>query len=523
MQTSLSELANMILTVRSQSQDDILIEKLGTRHTKPENELIQKMHDLSLPLGAVCQPITERAGAKHSQQDRVMVQRAHDSCVDLGATCPEKAQHMDDNLYGSDAKIERHLRGKHSQKRHSGKEGGSGEKKPSSKSKSKTDEAFSTLPDNLGLLSSQISKPIVNKLSKLTSDELSKEMDAQLKTLETTNDFKKKQEANVKATLIERALKKQLKGLKKQLKNKADVTKSQSDAPNYTPATDPRRCKNCKQFLGDPGRDWCERYEFVADQDYFCDSWEAQRPDEIPGYRAKADLAWLTGEILVLRHMQGKHNQKRHGWKYGTTKDAKRAFKDSDKSEREVYKERARGKRDTAIRLSKEVGVIGTKRGRLHLVTPYNAEFVSDLKSNVVASKRTWDSERRRWLVDPSERKTAMAVMRDHFNVADQDKIGVEGVRKLHKDTKITRIKNNQKIIRANQEKFTNEISVLEDEIGSYSRQSRSRRKMDDLRRKALFEYALRDSRSRKIDEFKDIQIRGMSAAIREIGLSGGV
>jgi hypothetical protein len=90
---------------------------------------------------------------------------------------------------------------------------------------------------------------------------------------------------------------------KEATRNKADLTtRAQSDAPNYQAADTPQRCANCRFFLGDPGRDWCERFDFTADQDYHCDDWEAQRPDEIPGYVAnKADLAALTEGILTLR------------------------------------------------------------------------------------------------------------------------------------------------------------------------------------------------------------------------------
>jgi hypothetical protein len=81
-----------------------------------------------------------------------------------------------------------------------------------------------------------------------------------------------------------------------------EVSKAQSDAPNYAPASTPQRCANCRFFLGDPGRDWCERFDFTADEDYHCDAWEAQRPDEIPGYVAnKGNLAALTEGILILR------------------------------------------------------------------------------------------------------------------------------------------------------------------------------------------------------------------------------
>jgi 2'-5' RNA ligase len=82
---------------------------------------------------------------------------------------------------------------------------------------------------------------------------------------------------------------------------KETVTKGQLDAPNYKAASTPQRCKNCKFFRGDPGEDYCALFNCTADQDYVCDDWEAQRPDEIPGYIEGKSLAALTEGILILR------------------------------------------------------------------------------------------------------------------------------------------------------------------------------------------------------------------------------
>lgn len=72
------------------------------------------------------------------------------------------------------------------------------------------------------------------------------------------------------------------------------ITKAQSDAPNYQPASTPQRCANCRFFLGDPGRDWCDLFDFTADPDYVSDAWEAQRPNEIPEYNGVSRKGDIT-------------------------------------------------------------------------------------------------------------------------------------------------------------------------------------------------------------------------------------
>jgi 2'-5' RNA ligase len=191
-----------------------LIEKIGARHTKTENELIQKIHDLALELGAECHPIVRRAGARHSHADQSMVQRIHDDCAGLGAEC--KALKRDKLHYSQ-----------------------------------------------------------VMKETGLTYPEILKKYfpNAKADNQEVTED---------------------------EIRHRLEF-KGQLDAPNYKAASTPQRCANCKFFRGDPGEDYCTLFDFTADQDYVCDDWEAQRPDEIPGYIEGKSLAALTEGILILR------------------------------------------------------------------------------------------------------------------------------------------------------------------------------------------------------------------------------
>jgi hypothetical protein len=392
-----------------------LIEKIGARHTGAECALIQKMHDLTLDLGAECHPLTRRAGARHSHADQGLVQRMHDDCAGLGATC--KALPEKDRVYGSQVLKEGEIikggptSGNWGHSGRKGKRGGSSSgggfrrigvkpgskpsrkkiaaakkkqakpksqvkpktakkpkskprpqakpkaaarppvkpapaKKPAAKKKQAKTAAKPTsfrgiikdLPKNLGLLETKRRNNIINQLTKLSSDELDKYSNAIMKEFDKLMSSKGSdtdlvsRNAAIQIRWVETALKRQLKKAQKELAkiSKSDqdtfakdieditklikkvgnrrkkieavlITKAQSDAPNYQAADTPQRCANCR-FLGDPGRDWCDLFDFTADPDYHCDDWEAQRPDEIPGYVAnKGDLAALTEGILTLR------------------------------------------------------------------------------------------------------------------------------------------------------------------------------------------------------------------------------
>lgn len=282
-----------------------LIEKIGARHTGAECSSIQKMHNLTLDLGAECHPLTRRAGARHSHADRAMVQRMHDDCVGLGAEC--KALPEKDRVYGSQvlkeepgAEVTKHLPGKHRQKAHSGGKGASGKTGRKGTKKPNAASIAGGLPENLGLMDRKKKTSTIKQLSELSTNELEKAFSTNNKRLDNPKNDLELRNALIFGKMLEDATKKRVKRLKAK---KADlITRAQSDAPNYQPASTPQRCANCRFFLGDPGRDWCEKFDFTADLDYVSDAWEAQRPDEIPGYVAnKGDLAALTEGILILR------------------------------------------------------------------------------------------------------------------------------------------------------------------------------------------------------------------------------
>jgi hypothetical protein len=200
-----------------------------------------------------------------------MIQRIHDDCSGLGAAC--KAMPEKDRVYSSqvlkEGEIIKHLAGKHRQKTHGGGKGAKGRE-----TKKKTASGItSKLPKNLGLMDRKKKIAIIKELSELPTGELEKAFSANNKKLDNPNNDLELRNALIFGKMLEDATKKK----KAKLKRKAALTlRAQADAPNYAPASTPQRCKNCKFFLGDPGRDWCERFDFTADR----------QPDEIPGYVA---------------------------------------------------------------------------------------------------------------------------------------------------------------------------------------------------------------------------------------------
>lgn len=149
----------------------------------------------------------------------------------------------------------------------------------------KQDKDLGDIPKDLTKMSEKQFDASVKKLSKLPLKELRRRQDLNEKQTKIAYDAKNDsalKNLKVREELYLEAI------MEKEFKANL-TTRAQSDAPNYLPASTPERCKTCTHFRGDPGEDYCTRFEFTADQDYVCDDWEADNPDEIPGYVDKAD------------------------------------------------------------------------------------------------------------------------------------------------------------------------------------------------------------------------------------------
>lgn len=80
---------------------------------------------------------------------------------------------------------------------------------------------------------------------------------------------------------------------------KALIQQAQVDAPNYRPASSINRCANCVHFNGQR----CDLFDFAADPDYLCDSWEERLPDvgEIRALIEQAGARHSRGDNRMLQ------------------------------------------------------------------------------------------------------------------------------------------------------------------------------------------------------------------------------
>jgi hypothetical protein len=176
-------------------------------------------------------------------------------------------------------------------------------------------------------------------------------------------------------------------------------------------------------------------------------------------------------------------------------------------------------RRQIAKNPERDVAIMSAnKGGGRTFETPYNAGFVDDLKNNIPYNMRQWNPEKKRWVVAPEMADTAADIASQYFHVADGRNMTAAQVKQVKRAVRTTRIKNAQKVLRQNVGKIESEIADLDEVISGYSYSSRSRRKADAIRRRALFQYTLRDLNA-KPESMEDIQMRGMAKALEELGL----
>ena len=135
-----------------------------------------------------------------------------------------------------------------------------------------------------------------------------------------------------------------------------------------------------------------------------------------------------------------------------------------------------------------QLGFINTESdGYLRLYTPYNAAFVRDLKANIPYSMRKWDGTY--WRVDGRYKTQVEKAMEGKYVVSHE----MSRKERDYLRNYVSKQRFNTLRSRVNDAipEINSKIDKLTEWIDSYSFSSRSSRKMDYIRQKALYEHTL--------------------------------
>jgi len=167
--------------------------------------------------------------------------------------------------------------------------------------------------------------------------------------------------------------------------------------------------------------------------------------------------------------------------------------------------------------LSKEIATTRTMdNGSLVIHSPYNAEFVQDLRDNIASSMKKWDGRSKTWTIHPSAADKAHVIAARHYHALDEKSGGSDNLKKIRRAHEVMRVQDDQKYLQKHEPQIEARIQELEYEVSRTSR----RRKPDVLRRQALYTYALLDSRAKpeglqRVQRLSLAKVRGLLEGTR--------
>jgi hypothetical protein len=148
--------------------------------------------------------------------------------------------------------------------------------------------------------------------------------------------------------------------------------------------------------------------------------------------------------------------------------------------------------------------------------TPYNRDFVDELKNKIHYTERQWDRDNKVWLVTEAEADKALEITARYFEVVDGRGKSADEVEEAQIEAEIAQIKANQAAILEQQEYIEEIIDRLDTAIDRYSFRSKSAIKGAMARDRALLQHSL-DNTKLPLERLTELHIRGMAAALRLI------
>lgn len=150
----------------------------------------------------------------------------------------------------------------------------------------------------------------------------------------------------------------------------------------------------------------------------------------------------------------------------------------------------------------------------IDLATPYDRDFVNDLKAEIHYSERQWNRENKCWWVAEAVIEEAIEITGRHFEIIDARGKGEDEVEESQIEAEIAEIAENQKRILENKGRIEAEILDLSTKIARYSFRSKSSVKAGLARDRALLQHSL-DNAAMPTEELAELQVRGLAAARR--------
>lgn len=158
--------------------------------------------------------------------------------------------------------------------------------------------------------------------------------------------------------------------------------------------------------------------------------------------------------------------------------------------------------------------IITEQSDKVALQTPYNQDFVSDLKSEI--ADRQWDRNNKVWLVANDEADKAIEITKRYFEVIDGCGKSDEDMEDAQIEAEIVQIKANQAAILEQEDYIEEIVGKLDTAIARYSFRSKSHIKGAMARDRALLEHSLSNARL-PVEQLTELHVRGMAAALRLI------
>ena len=161
---------------------------------------------------------------------------------------------------------------------------------------------------------------------------------------------------------------------------------------------------------------------------------------------------------------------------------------------------------------------------KIIISSPYNAEFVAELKAAVPYGDRRWDPNAKLWTVGIEYGDAVAALMQKHFGLfvdarqqSDDEQAEIEEqIEDAALTAEIEQIKANQQWVLEKEAEIKNLIEELSARIGRYSYTSSSRVKAAFASDRALLEHALDNARL-PVEKLAEVQVRGLAAVVRRM------